>query len=84
MKRHIAAVVAGLLVGVLMGFALAMLGGPVQWRIDDLEDRVDELNCVHYIYEDGSAEHLDAETALDCLRLRLGWEHSSEIFRPKP
>lgn len=53
-------------------------------RIEQVEFRVDELNCVHFIYEDGSAVHLDAEIALDCLERKLGISHSSEIFRPKP
>ena len=50
-------------------------------RIQNLEYRVDELNCVHYIHEDGDAVHIDAEVALDCLRRRLGsgW-HETEIL----
>lgn len=50
-------------------------------RIQDLEYRVDELNCVHYIYEDGDAVHIDAEVALDCLHRKLGagW-HETEIL----
>lgn len=49
--------------------------------IRDLESRMQELNCVHYIYEDGDAEHVDAEVALDCLRRHLG-ESWSETELP--
>lgn len=37
------------------------------------EHRLDELNCVHRLYEDGSATHVDAETAAECLHRFLGW-----------
>ena len=42
-------------------------------RIEFLERRVDELNCVHFIFEDGSAMHPDAEVAHRCLQTQLGW-----------
>jgi len=35
--------------------------------------RIREMNCVHFIYEDGSAMHPDAEVAHRCLQTQLGW-----------
>lgn len=32
-----------------------------------------ELQCVHFVYEDGSAMHPDAEVAHRCLQTQLGW-----------
>jgi hypothetical protein len=42
-------------------------------RIEELEWKATELFCVHYIYEDGSAVHVDAEASIECLNHRLGW-----------
>jgi hypothetical protein len=32
-----------------------------------------ELQCVHFVFEDGSAMHPDAEVAHRCLQTQLGW-----------
>lgn len=69
MTRTFAAISVGL--ALLVTVALVMLVR-AQGRITDLEYRMDELNCVHYVYEDGSAVHIDAEVAYDCLRRKLG------------
>lgn len=37
-------------------------------NVNDLTHRMDEMNCIHMIYEDGSAIHTDAEVAQECLR----------------
>jgi hypothetical protein len=42
-------------------------------RIELLERRMDEMNCVHFIYEDGSVLHVDGEVAHRCLQTQLGW-----------
>ena len=50
------------------------------WQLSVTQDeqarhdhRLQELNCVHRLYEDGSAVHVDAETAAECLHRFLGW-----------
>lgn len=64
---------------VIVGFVLAMqiaYGISMIVLVEDMRDlrhRMDELNCIHMIEEDGSAYHADAEIAIECLRAKLGW-----------
>lgn len=54
-------------------FAYGYRINQMQGEVRDNHDRIAELDCVHYIYEDGSAIHIDAEVALECLKRVLGW-----------
>ena len=61
---------------IVVAAALLFLG----WQMAEVRNeqakhnhRLDELNCVHRLYEDGSATHVDAETAAECLNRFLGW-----------
>jgi hypothetical protein len=64
-------------IAALLAWTCAISAGLMMWqqgqRITSLENRVQELNCVHQMYEDGSAMHLDAEIAFQCLHRELGW-----------
>jgi hypothetical protein len=71
---------------ILYSAAIAALFVLVGWRVSvmqseirDAHDRIAELNCVHYVFEDGSAYHLDAEVALECLHRRLGKPYAFEV-----
>lgn len=64
-------------IAAMLAWACAISAGIMMWQqgqqITALENRVQELNCVHLINEDGSVADLDAEVAFECLHRELGW-----------